>query len=45
VTRDQFKQFKIGQRVTWQDSETDQGTVMACDWSGVRRQKKKVNVT
>jgi hypothetical protein len=33
---DQSKQLKIGQRVAWQDSLTDQGTVTASDWSGVQ---------
>ena len=33
---DQSKQLKIGQRVAWLDSETDQGTITASDWSGVR---------
>ena len=33
---DQSKQLKIGQRVAWHDSLTDQGTITASDWSGVR---------
>jgi len=33
---DQSKQLRIGQRVAWYDSQTDQGTVTASDWSGVR---------
>jgi hypothetical protein len=33
---DQSKKLKIGQRVAWHDSVSDQGTVRACDWSGVR---------
>jgi len=33
---DQSKRLKIGQRVAWHDSATDQGTVAASDWSGVR---------
>ena len=36
MTPDQSKKLKIGQRVAGQDSLTDQGTVTACDWSGVR---------
>lgn len=36
MDRDQSKRLKIGQRIAWRDSETDRGTVMACDWSGVR---------
>lgn len=33
---EESKQLKIGQRVAWHDSETDQGTVTSSDWSGVR---------
>ena len=36
MTPTQSKQLKIGQRVAWQDSADDQGTVSASDWSGVR---------
>ena len=36
MTPEQSKKLKIGQRVAWQDSATDQGVVTACDWSGVR---------
>ena len=36
MTPEQSKQLKIGQRVAWQDSVADQGTVTASDWSGVR---------
>jgi hypothetical protein len=36
MTPDQSKKLKIGQRVAWHDSATDQGTVTASDWSGVR---------
>ena len=36
MTPAQSKQLKIGQRVVWQNSVTDQGTVTASDWSGVR---------
>jgi len=35
MDRDQSKLLKIGQRVAWHDSEADQGTVIASDWSGV----------
>jgi hypothetical protein len=31
---DKSKQLKIGQRVAWDDSETDQ-SITASDWSGV----------
>ena len=37
MTPAQSKKLKIGQRVAWQDSLNDQGTVTACDWSGVRK--------
>lgn len=30
------RNLKVGQRVAWQDSPTDQGTVKATDWSGVQ---------
>jgi len=36
MTPDQSKQLKVGQRVAWHDSSTDQGTVIATDWSGVQ---------
>jgi len=36
MTPDRSKKLKIGQRVAWHDSATDQGTVTASDWSGVR---------
>ncbi|MGY3404183.1 hypothetical protein ACVWZV_000296 [Bradyrhizobium sp. GM5.1] len=36
MTPDQSKKLKIGQRVAWHDNATDQGTVTASDWSGVR---------
>ena len=36
MTPEQSKKLKIGQRVAWQDSATDLGTVEASDWSGVR---------
>ena len=36
MTPSESKNLKIGQRVAWQDSLNDQGTVTACDWSGVR---------
>ena len=28
--------LKVGHRVAWHDSATDQGTVIATDWSGVQ---------
>jgi hypothetical protein len=36
MTPDQSKKLKVGQRVAWHGSLTDQGTVTASDWSGVR---------
>jgi hypothetical protein len=36
MTPDQSKQLKVGHRVAWRDSATDQGTVVATDWSGVQ---------
>ncbi|WMT73884.1 hypothetical protein [Bradyrhizobium sp. Ash2021] len=36
MTPEQSKKLKVGQRVAWQASATDQGTVTASDWSGVR---------
>jgi hypothetical protein len=36
LTREQSKQLKVGHRVSWHDSPTDQGTVLATDWSGVQ---------
>jgi hypothetical protein len=36
MTPEQSKKLKIGERVMWQDSVNDKGTVTACDWSGVR---------
>jgi hypothetical protein len=32
MTRDQSKRLKVGYRVAWHDSATDQGTVIATDW-------------
>ena len=36
MTPAQSKQLKVGHRVSWHDSATDQGTVIAADWSGVQ---------
>jgi hypothetical protein len=36
MTPDQSKLLKIGHRVAWRVSTTDQGTVTATDWSGVQ---------
>lgn len=36
MTPEQSRKLRVGQRLTWQDNKTDQGTVTACDWSGVR---------
>ena len=36
MTPDQSKKLKVGQRIAWRDSATDQGTVIATDWSGVQ---------
>jgi hypothetical protein len=36
MNRDKSKSLKIGQRVAWHDSQMDQGTVTASDWSGVQ---------
>ena len=45
MTADQSKRLKVGHRVAWHDSATDQGTVIAAtdqgtviatDWSGVQ---------
>jgi hypothetical protein len=36
MTPDQSKRLKVGHRVAWHDSATDQGTVVAADWSGVQ---------
>ncbi len=36
MTPGESKQLKGGQRVVWHDSATDQGTVIATDWSGVQ---------
>ena len=36
MTPSESKYLEVGQRVAWHDSATDQGTVTACDWSGVR---------
>jgi len=36
MTPDQSKQLKVGQRVAWHESATDQGAVIATDWSGVQ---------
>jgi hypothetical protein len=35
MTPEQSKQLKVGQRVSWHDNPTDQGTVIATHWSGV----------
>ena len=36
MTRDQSKRLKVGYRVAWHDSATDQGTIIATDWSVVQ---------
>jgi hypothetical protein len=36
MTPEQSKKLKVGQRVAWHGSATDQGKVTASDWSGVR---------
>ena len=36
MTAEQSRKLKVGQRVAWQDSATDLGTVEAVDWSGVQ---------
>jgi hypothetical protein len=36
MTPDQSKRLKVGHRVAWHDSATDQGTIIATDWSGVQ---------
>ena len=36
MTPDQSRNLNVGQRVTWHDSSTDKGTVIATDWSGVK---------
>ena len=35
MTGEQSRKLKVGDRVTWTNSETDRGTVTAIDWSGV----------
>ena len=35
MTGDQSRLLKLGDRVRWKDSATDQGTVVGTDWSGV----------
>ena len=32
---DQSRELQIGQRVSWRESQTDRGTVVKRDWSGV----------
>jgi hypothetical protein len=36
MTPDQSKRLKVGHRVAWHDIATDQGTIIAIDWSGVQ---------
>jgi len=36
MTPAQSKRLKVGHRVSWHDSATDRGTVIASDWSGVQ---------
>jgi hypothetical protein len=35
MTGDQSRKLKVGDRVSWAGSLTDQGTVSAVDWTGV----------
>ena len=35
MTGEQSRQLKVGDRVGWEASETDLGTVVATAWSGV----------
>jgi len=40
MTPDQSKQLKVGQRVAWHESATDQGAVIATDWSSVQIERQ-----